>query len=491
MIALGATVMAASTAAAYLCSPRKGLAVLLFFLAFVPFATLDPTQGGLVEAGAMTSGGNAVWKLATRALGMAGVAALAAARARDVAAVLVRPASLPILFFIAWATLGLPRASDPWVAFFRLGELFTFFLAGTVLYVEVTSRRSAHEAGRVHALALVAPLVCAVVFAHAFPEIAFHESSGGIRRMGHKFMNSNVLGFCAAAAGLWATYVLRAPLVLARAEDRPARGERLLAVLVLALSLYVLYHARSRTAALTAALGQAMLWFPWPHALAAPGADGRRARSAALGALGLVACVLALGWGSAVEWFLRGADAADVASGTGRTGLWRDLLAVRVPEAPMLGSGYLNLGPEGTFEHAGHRWNNAHNTYLFALVSTGLPGLASVVLIVALPLWGAWRSMGRGEARERHAFTLVFALQCVVAAASVTGFGVSGYPNVAMLFHYGLYALSTASLGAAEPSARSSRPAALFPSEPAPDALRPRPFRVPGERPRPLETPLR
>ena len=43
-------------------------------------------------------------------------------------------------------------------------------------------------------------------------------------------------------------------------------------------------------------------------------------------------------------------------------------------------------------------------------------------------------------------WTLLFALQSVILTASITGFGISGYPNPSMFFHYCLYSYAVTRL---------------------------------------------
>ncbi|MEM7516292.1 MAG: O-antigen ligase family protein, partial [Planctomycetota bacterium] len=168
-----------------------------------------------------------------------------------------------------------------------------------------------------------------------------------------------------------------------------------------------------------------------------------------------------------VEWFMRGDDVETLATGTGRTDLWHLLITEQAPKSPLLGAGYLMLSEHGRFEHAGAAWNNAHNSFVFALVSTGIPGCMAVLSIVLLPLWRARRAVIHCIPEERESRIMVFALMVVIGITSVTGFGIAGHPNVAMLFHYGLYAMCVAPLPeksrfkSAEPGLDWSPPANL------------------------------
>lgn len=429
-------------AACFLASGARRASYAALYLGFLPFLTLDPSQGGLVTAAGL-AGANVAWKLGMRAVATAIVLTIAWRKRDEVAGALLRPASLPVLFLVGWAVLGLPRALDPWVALLRLGELGAFFLTGVVLWADASRDESPERVARWHALALVPLLVVAAALAVTSPELAFHRSAAGIERMGHQLMNANVLGFAAAAVLLWATHALRRRVVT-REGDASRIVDGVVDVIAFALAAWVLFHARSRSATLAFAVGQAILWFPWPDSARDAAILRRERRAFAVLTVACVAVAL-LALPALQAWFLRGTGAVDVWSGTGRTGLWSELVLRQVPEAPFLGAGYLNLSSDGGFQHAGHHWNNAHSTYLFALVSTGVPGLFAVLAIVLLPLYASFRALLESPAPERDGWRVVFALQSMIAVCGLTGFGVAGFPSALMLVHYGLYAYVTSS----------------------------------------------
>ena len=309
-------------------------------------------------------------------------------------------------------------------------------MAGVALYVEVGHRQSLRTLLRWHAMALISLPLLAVWFAFTRPDLASHQGSEELTRWGHKLLNANSLGFACTIVVLWATSELRSAW-LGRSQSKGDGPEtwktRLLPLLPLVLCVAVLLLARSRTAMLTLALGQAILW--WPRG---PLHMGHARFASLLLALGVI---LAWNQGTVSDWMLRGESVESLASATGRTDLWTELLAEQVPKAPIAGAGYLMLSEEGGFSHAGRIWTNAHNTYLFALVSTGLVGLALVLLVVFLPWWRSLRGYLHKDPAQEEANALLFALQSVLLATSITGFGVFGFPNPAMLLFYSLYAL--------------------------------------------------
>lgn len=398
----------------------------LYFLSFVPFVTLNSEAGGL-EASTGLSGTIVIMKMTVRLITSSGFI-LGFIFARKSLSRLVAPQFIPVVFFVSWAMLGLHRAQAPWVSFFRLGELFTFFIVGLVLFDRVSSKLPVRTVLRWHCLA-VAPL-CAIagLFVWIDPDIAQHTGEDGAMRIGHQLMNANVLGFAAVVLTLWATYELKE----GRERRRHIFFERTWPLICLIGGFIVIYYARSRTSSITFILGQLCMWIVFTK-------EKRKYLSLILVG-GLFAILGAVAnFDSFVEWFMRGDDVETLKSGTGRTDLWSMLIFEQAPKYPILGSGYLMLSEHGRFEHHGAHWNNAHNTFVFALVSTGIPGMLAVISIVAWPLLRAFRMIFRVPECDRSSWVFLFVLTIVIALTSVTGFGVSGHPNVAMLFHYAIF----------------------------------------------------
>ena len=422
---VGLLVSIGACALVFLISGVRSPAYLFLFLAYIPFVSFDAEMGGLQDAGGL-GGASVQLKMALRLLTTA-VLVVLLLRRRGALAHAFRPSCWPILVFVGWALAGLLLVDAPLVTVFRLGELFAFFLIGVCLFTEGDRRRKPRAVARGHCLALL-PLSLATLYtAWANPELAYHTGVAGIR-LGHRFVEANVLGFAACVTLLWATHELREK----RENERHWAFERLVPALVLAVSIAVLIYARSRTAMITATAGQFLLWFPFYR-----GDARRRTLFLAFALVGL--CTVAVNADIIMGWFLRGDSMVNLLNGTGRTGLWRALLTEQVPRSPFFGSGYLTLSESGFFEHNGTWWTNAHNTFLFALVSTGIPGFIAVVAITVLPLRATFRRVFDAAEDDRASWVLLFALQVVVAITGITGFGITGYPNAVMLFNYGIY----------------------------------------------------
>lgn len=411
---------------AYWLSGSRSSVYLIYFISFIPFFTLDASAGGLTDISGL-GGGNVMFKMALRLLCTTFYVALLLRRL-EVFRELWRPHSLPIIAFVTWSLIWLHRCAAPWVSLFRLGELMAFYLGGMALFLEYGRYHGPRAVAKLHCLAPLTLQLVVLWFAETEPELAFHVDANGLKRIGHKLLEANSLGFASAVCMLWSVHELREK----REHVRSLFFERIVPILVLGVSVHVQVLARSRTAMLTLLIAMVVLWTPYYT-------RDRRQRAAFIGFVASAMVVTLLKFNTVVEWLLRGDSTENLASGTGRTGLWGALVDEQVPMAPLAGAGYLNLGPHGTFMHDGHLWSNAHNSYMFALVSNGIPGLLLVMTIAVLPLWLTFRRVFLSSPEDRSSWNLLLAVQLVVLIASVTHFGISGYPNPSMLFHYCLY----------------------------------------------------
>jgi hypothetical protein len=409
----------------YLSGSRSAI-YLFYFIAYVPFLTMDAGAGGMTGLDSLGSN-NALFKLSIRVFSTAGMMLLLIRR-REAMRVVFSKHSLPVLGFFVWACLGITQSQTPAVSIIRLGELLVFFLFGVTIFLEKSRGAGPREVARWHCLALMPLLLMALWSVVNRPDLAMHVNTLGQGRLGHKMLNANVLAFAAVILTLWGTHEMRE---VGRSERFFSR-ERLLPLAVLVLAVGVVFMTRSRTALVTLVAGQCVLWLPVSR-----GNSRRRLVAMAMIAGGLMLATLQLD--QIIAWVLRDGSSADLMNGTGRTGLWAALLTQQVPQSPILGAGYLMLSDMGTFPHEGANWTNSHNTYLFALVATGLPGCIAICTIAVLPIRAAFLRYMRSDAEERSSWTLILACQTVVFISGVTGFGISGYPNAVMLFHYAMY----------------------------------------------------
>ena len=431
----GILIAVAAAVLVFVLSGAKSSAYLLYFLGFIPFITLDAQAGGLDGVTAFGQG-NVLFKMTVRLTVVIGFLILLLRR-RESFLQLCRVQSVPVLFFFCWALLSLTRTQSPFVSLFRLGELLAFFLGGAVIYAESSRFHGPRRVARWHCLALLQILLVALYFEEMHPELSHFVNVDGIRRMGYRLINANTLGFACVAVILWSTMELRER----REGARSFFFERVMPFAAFLVAVSVLIQSRSRTAMGTVILGQTILWFPFHWR--------QPRRWAAFGVFLLVgAAFVVAGFDTIAEWFLRGEEASSLTTATGRTGLWKALLTEQLPRAPLLGAGYLMLGADGRFPHNGVLWSNAHNTYVFALISTGLPGFLAILAIAFTPWCVSFRRIFTTPRVDQPFWVLLFAMQTVVVVASVTGFGICGYPNPLMFFHYCLYGYTTTRLRA-------------------------------------------
>jgi O-antigen ligase len=418
-----------STVLAWYLAGAKSMAYMMYFVAFIPFLTLDAEPGGLTGLSGLGSS-NGMFKLSIRLLSTAGMM-LILVRRREATKAILSNRSLPVIGFFLWACLGIPQSQMPFVSLARLGELLVFFLFGITLFLEDDRFSCPRKVARWHCLALLPLLLMAMWSVVNRPELAFHVNNMGQGRLGHKMLNANVLAFGAVILTLWSSHELREE----HGGKKVFARERVLPFLVLILALSVMVMSRSRTALVTLIAGQLVLWIPVDR-----GSPRRR-----LIGMGLVVGVFALTvfqMEELIAWVLRDGSSADLMSGTGRTSLWAALISEQVPKSPILGAGYLMLTDQGAFNHHGTWWTNTHNTYMFSLVSTGLPGFIFLMGIAILPFRASFRRYLRANKEDRSSWTLILACQTVVLISGVTGFGICGFPNAVMLFHYAMYTYS-------------------------------------------------
>lgn len=430
-MSLGFALLVTAALAAWWLAGARSFAYLVYYLSFVPFVTLDLTDGGLQDVGDFSS--DLVLLKMTARLATAALVVLLLARRRRAFGVLADVRVAPVVFLVVWSSLGLFEARDPLVPLFRLGELAVFVLAGAVLWSDSVRGAPLRSVLRWHALALLPLVAITLAYLVIHPELAMHVGADGMVRMGNRLLNAETLGTTGALLVLWSSFELKEP----RAHADTWWRERLVPAACLVVAVSVLVLARSRTAMIATIAGEIVLWSPFFGAT-------RRQWLSSAGFFALALVLAALNPDEIERWFLRGDSVANLRTGTGRTDLWAHLLDDAVPESPLLGNGYLHLSAQGGFWHAGNYWTNAHNAYLGALLYAGIPGLVAVCTILALPIAHAWRRARDFTRRtaERNAWTLLLAFATLAAISSATSFGVCGWPNPLMLFFYALYPLA-------------------------------------------------
>ncbi|HXG63297.1 MAG TPA: O-antigen ligase family protein, partial [Planctomycetota bacterium] len=158
--------------------------------------------------------------------------------------------------------------------------------------------------------------------------------------------------------------------------------------------------------------------------VSAPGGMQRAAVASAAGTLGI------LGGAAAVDAFVRGGEARELATLTSRLPLWADLLGQAFPEEPLLGFGFQRIWYQEYFWSPGaYAASMAHNTFVQTLLGLGLAGLTVAGLQLGLTLAAAFRL--RREPVGRSAWAILLPL----LVNSWTEFGIFGPMNFATVLY--------------------------------------------------------
>jgi len=277
---------------------------------------------------------------------------------------------------------------------------------------------------------VLSPLLALILFMTVInPDATFETRSvDGLSRLGGNSMDPNSIGALGGLLGIGSITLWR----LTRQRYRNSIG--VVPLFTLGVALYILLITRSRTAlvAFTTASGS-LIWFS---------AQKNRIVRARLILLCLVGvCVILFNYQRIFEWTLRGDDVATLVSGTGRSDLWIGLLTEAFPKRPLLGHGYMMLGEFGPYMDNGYPWTNAHNAFIFALVSTGIVGF---ILTVWMTLIGLRSALGKRFLHDPNralwiAHQGLSASFLLILMDAMANYGMVGHPTAAMFVYLILF----------------------------------------------------
>jgi O-antigen ligase len=335
-------------------------------------------------------------------LWLAGGVLLAAAALRDptlLSRLQRSPALAALALFFAWALLGSAGSVTPaYTAAAALGGLGMVGLA-----VLMAERLRPVQALLLWTLALALPVAASLARGAIDPAAALSAMDGGARlRLAGWFGSPNNLGRAAALLLLMAA--------LAAAALRGPRGAAvLLGAALVAVPALVASESRGALLALLAALA----WWGF----APRPAWGLGVLALALAAL--AALVAMPWWGDDLALaFSRSGRLEEMLSLTGRTDIWRAVLAL-VEQSPWLGHGFASSREVlPAFWQGDHGWTttSAHNLWLQAALGCGLVGLA---LLVAGQL--AWLRDAFARPQPAADTVVVFVLVLGLLEASAMG----------------------------------------------------------------------
>ena len=284
------------------------------------------------------------------------------------------------LAYLLLATLSLTWSELPALTARRV-----LALAGTLVFaVWVVETMTPARMLRNAALGLATIALLSVAMLAATPRIAVHAEGTHVGSWRGALLHKNLLGREMALATTLA-------LGIALAGPRGQRPAWLGLALVTAV---LVVGARSATGLAVLAAGAATVLFV---SLPAVGARERMGRRVVLGAA-LVAVVAAVAAFAAPALEALGRDATL----TGRDRIWQVTLAV-LGERAWLGHGFgafwEGTGGAAVSRELGYRVGHAHNGWLQALASLGVPGVALLATLWLALVHHAWRAPGLAGVR--------------------------------------------------------------------------------------------
>ena len=290
----------------------------------------------------------------------------------------------PLLLFYGYLLLSVCWAHSPFVSLRRWGKE-----AGNILIVLlILSEREPVQALRavfVRCACLLLPL--SVVLIRHFPDLGrrYSTHSGGLE----------VTGVTTQKNALGATVLVCALVLLfdwlerrRKAETGPGSPSSLLLPALLLLGLWLLALSQSRTSMLALALAALLLLSPLLPLV--------RRQVPRLVPLLVIGVILLLTLELLFEWSRPAvAELGREMTFTGRTDVWRELLALRTD--PLIGTGFMSLWDDPQHRARLPEWVafSAHNGYLEVYLAGGMLG----VTLLAILLAGTARRLHRALAR--------------------------------------------------------------------------------------------
>jgi O-antigen ligase len=304
----------------------------------------------------------------------------------------------PIFLFYGFLLISVLWAESPFVSFKRwFKDLGNIFVAGVILTEE--KPQEAIRVVFVRCAYLFFPL--SIVFIRYFPSLGrFYGSHGGEGQICGVTTQKNSLGVLVLICGLillW-DWFEHSPLK----RFYGGKLERYLVELMLPMGIYLLYLCNSKTSLICLLVGAGLL-----SAIRLPVLRKR------VGALGIYTLAVVAGYYLVDSMFgvrdeLLGSIGRD-ASLTGRTEVWRELLALKTD--PIIGTGFCSIWSDQSYLSRMPDWigHSAHSGYLETYLDGGMIGISFLLLMllgIAIKL-NAYLTVGGNYAVVRFAVLVV------------------------------------------------------------------------------------
>ena len=292
----------------------------------------------------------------------------------------------PLFLFYGFLLVSVLWANSPEASFKRWFKEFGNIIVLLVILTEVNPQQ-AFRAVFVRCGYVLIPL--SIVFIRYFPELGrrYNRHSGDMEAIGVTFQK-NALGTMVLVCGLvliWDWFER-----MRNDENRMGWIDRYLPVGFLTMGGYLLYQSDSKTSMMCLILGACVL--------AAAKLPVLRSR---IGGLGLYA-LLAFGSYFVLDWLFGITEGLLQGMGrdttfTGRTDVWRELLAVGTD--PLLGTGFMSFWDDKFFQSKLPEWVafSAHNGYLEVYLAGGVVGLIFLAIMLLGTGFKINRDLGWGN----------------------------------------------------------------------------------------------
>lgn len=318
----------------------------------------------------------------------------------------------PIFLFYGYFLVSVLWAPTPFVSFKRWFKDFGNIFVALVILTEVNPQQ-AIRAVFVRCAYLLIPL--SVVFLRYFPELGRRYLRGGVMEVVGVTTQKNSLGALIVVCG----FVLLWDWLERTKVEAPLRSkaERVLPLIFLSMGAYLLNLCDSKTSILCLILGAAILF--------APRLPFLRER---VGAMGLVIIIGTAGFFLLdyifnIKGILLGMLGRD-ATFTGRTDVWRELLALKTD--PVFGTGFCSFWSDQRYLSKLPEWVglSAHNGYLETFIDGGFVALffLGIMLLVTGLRLNRHLSFGGNYALFRFAVFIAI----IIGSISESHFGRMG-----------------------------------------------------------------
>ncbi len=292
-----------------------------------------------------------------------------------------------VFLFYGYLLVSVLWADSAYVSFKRWFKEFGNIIIALVILTEANPEE-AFRAVFVRCAYVLMPL--SIVFIRYFPELGRrYSNSGGLESIGAT-NQKNSLGTLVTVCGLvllWDWFERTR-----KGSARQDKIERYLPLAMLGVGIYLLTQCDSKTSIVCLVVGGLILGASRVPLL--------RKRLSALGIAGIAAGVVfyLLDWAFNIKEAFVTSLGRDMTF-TGRTDLWRELLALKTD--PVVGTGFCSFWSDAHFQSKLPDWladgRSAHNGYLEVYIDGGAIGIFFLIIMLLAVGWNINRQLAKAD----------------------------------------------------------------------------------------------